>query len=133
LSGRRTTRLILVLLALGAAAWLGLTEGPNGLRDATTAGQRIAAGSQVLYGVTGSLSLIGLLTRARSTRLALAVWVAAVTATATLAPVVWAGSDWWAGALAGVATLAIALLVGWGAAAHLRGGLVRPGATTAAT
>lgn len=113
-------RLALVNLALIAAAWLGLKEGMDGLHDATTAGQRLAARTQLLYGGAAVLGLLALLSRGRWALWVLMVWAVALTATATLAPIVWGGTAWWSGALTGAITAAIAMLVFWAAAAHLR-------------
>lgn len=113
-------RLALVNLALIAAAWLGIKEGIESLHGATTAGQRLAADTQITYGGTALLGLVGLLSRGRWALGVLMVWAVALTATATLAPVVWGGAAWWSGALTGAITAVIALLVFWGAAAHLR-------------
>jgi len=113
-------RLALVNLALIATAWLGLREGMNSLHGATTGGQRLAAGTQLLYGGTALLGLLALLSRGRWALIVLVVWAVALTATATLAPVVWGGTGWQSGALTGAITAVIALLVFWGALAHLR-------------
>ena len=49
-------RLLLLVAVFLAAAWLGVKEGFDGLRDASTTGQRLAAGFQVLY---GAAALVG--------------------------------------------------------------------------
>jgi len=47
-------------------------------------------------------------------------WALAITSTATIAPVVWGGAEWSAGALGGLATALVAGLVAWGAVRHAR-------------
>ena len=113
-------RLVCVVLALIAAIWFGLKEGYDSWSGVSTTGQRLAAGAQLVYGVGAVAALWGLLARARWTPIAFAGFTVAVTITATLAPVVWGGSSWTSGLIAGVSALIIALLVTWGALAHLR-------------
>lgn len=120
MTGWQSIRLILIVVILGAAAWLGLTEGLNALHDADSLGQQMAATFQLLHGAAAVASLIGLLARASWAVWALGVWVVALTVTATMAPVVWGGADWRAASVAGIATVLIAALVTWGAVAHLR-------------
>ncbi|MGH7562664.1 MAG: hypothetical protein ACRENB_16780 [Gemmatimonadales bacterium] len=117
----RAARLGLVVLVLLAAAWLGLFEGFNGLRDADTRGQRIASVFQVLYGLAAAGSLVTLFAAPVWTRLTLGVWCVAVTATATMAPIVWGEESWRSGAVAGAATAVFVGLVAWGGLAHVRG------------
>lgn len=116
----RILRLVGVVLGLIAGIWFGLKEGYDSWSGVSTTGQRIAAGAQLVYGVGAVASLWGLLARARWTPLAFAVFSVAVTITATLAPVVWGGSSWTSGLIAGLSTLIIALLMTWGGLAHLR-------------
>jgi hypothetical protein len=111
---------MLIVVVLGAAAWLGLTEGLEELQEAESPGQQVAASFQLLYGAAALVSVITLFARPSWTVWALVVWSVALTVTGTMAPVVWGGADWRVGVLAGVVTLSIAALVAWGAVAHLR-------------
>ena len=103
----------LVLLLL-ATAYLGLTEGFPLVREAHSGLQRLATGTEILYGVTALLALVGLAARRRWALAVLAIWGAAITATSTLAPVVWGQSPWTAGVTAGLATAALLALLVWG-------------------
>ena len=116
----RVLRLLLVISALLAAVWFGLKEGPEGLADAGTVGQKIAASLQILYGITALGCLLALFARPSSARGAFALWTVALTGAAGVASVAWGGTGWGTGALAGLAAAAIAALVSWGGIAHLR-------------
>jgi hypothetical protein len=117
-------RLFLVAVALGAAAWLGLKDGINDLRNAETAGQSVASMFQIIYGVSAIAALVGIFRGASFTRPALLLWGISVTATGTLAVVVWGGATWGTAVLAGASSLVIVLLILWGAWAHLASGNV---------
>ncbi len=116
----RVIRFLLVLLMLGAMAWFGVTGGPRDWRSAVTPGQKVAAITQLLHGVTAVLAVILLCARSAWLRPVTLVWALAATATATLAPVVWGGTTWVTGALTGLAALALTGLTWWGAMAHSR-------------
>lgn len=116
----RTTRLVLIVVVLLAAVWLGLKEGLNTVRDAMTTGQRLAGGFQLLYGAAAVASLAALLARASWFRVPFGLCVVAMTATATLAPVVWGGATWIIGVISGLAAAVIMGLVYWAAVAHFR-------------
>ena len=113
-------RLVCVIVVLIAAIWFGIKEGYDSWSGVVTTGQRIAAGTQLVYGVAAVASLWALLGRARWAPLAFAVFTVAVTITGTLAPVVWGESSWTSGLIGGLSTLIIALLITWGGMAHLR-------------
>jgi cellulose synthase/poly-beta-1,6-N-acetylglucosamine synthase-like glycosyltransferase len=117
----RTLRLVCVIAALIAAIWYGLKEGYDSWTGVETTGQRVAAICQLIYGVGAVASLWALLAQATWAPLAFALWGLAVTITATLAPVVWGGTPWSTGVLAGLSALVIVGVVTWGARAHLRG------------
>ena len=116
----RRARFVLIVVVLLAAGWLGLKEGLDGMHDAETTGQRLAATSQLLYGAAAVASLAALLARASWFRLTFGLWAVAMSATATLAPVVWGGAAWSTGVLSGPAAAVITGLVCWAAVAHLR-------------
>lgn len=113
-------RLTFVAVVLLAAIWLGLKEGFDGFRDAETPLQALAASTQLLYGAAAAICLLGLFTGRPWLDRALFVWTLALTLTGGLAPVAWGASSWSTGLFAGAVTLAVALLVAWGARAHTR-------------
>ncbi len=78
--------------------------------SAANRGQRVAAALQLGYGGFGLVAAIALLLGGPRMRLFLAPWALCLVATAGLAPVVWGGAGWWAGALAA----ALAALIAWG-------------------
>jgi hypothetical protein len=117
----RRLRLLLVVTALLAAVWFGVKEGLDGVGDAGTLGQKIAASLQVLYGVAALGCLFALLVRRSWSRVSFVIWTAVLSAAAGVASVAWGGTGWGTAALAGLGAAAIAGLVSWGAIAHLRG------------
>ena len=117
---RRNACLIFVVILLLLTAWLGMVEGSNGYRSARTSGQHVAAVTQLSYGAAAVLCLVALYLRARWAPAALTAWVVTLTATATLAPIVWADAGILSGLLAGMATAAVAGLASWCARASLR-------------
>ena len=114
----RAIRLLLIVLALGSSVWLGIVEGLNSLHGAMNAGQRVTSYCQILYGVAALAGLVGLLIRSAWAQPAVACWGLLLMATATLAPVVWGGTDWLTAVVSGIVTLLIAGLAYWGTAAH---------------
>ena len=95
---------------------LGAFEGPESFGSATTAGQRIAAGTQTAYGILGLTSTIGLAQGRAWARLSLIAWAILLCITGGMAPVVWGGTDVNTGLFALLATAAIAagaLWLGW--------------------
>jgi len=116
----RHLRLALVTLVLGVSVWLGLADGIDDLRNAGSAGQRVAASCQIMYGLAATIGLIALFFRPGWARPALIVWAFALTATAALAPVVWGGTAWWNGALSGGMALLIAAIVCRSGLAHVQ-------------
>ncbi len=111
-------RLVLVGVMLAASAWLGVVEGYGSFRDSLTVGQRLCGGLQLLSGGFAGVALVALFVRRVPLRPFLWGWIACVTGTATLAPIVWGGSGLGAGLAAGGATLVVAVLVWFGALAH---------------
>jgi hypothetical protein len=116
----RAVRITVIAAFLLLLVWLGIGEGIDGLREAEGRWQRIAAATQICYGVASVACLLALFVRPALAATAFTVWALALTATAGLAPVVWGGAPWQTGVLAAGATFAIAALVTWGAFAHLR-------------
>jgi hypothetical protein len=104
---------LLVLLLL-ASAFLGLKGGFGLLREARSAAEWVATGTEILYGLAALAALAALPSgRPWALRL-LIVWAAAVTATSTLAPVVWGKTAWIVGAESGCAVGALLALLLWG-------------------
>jgi len=103
---------VLVLLLL-AAAYLGLTGGFGLLREAHTGVQRLATGTELIYGLTALLVLVALASRHQWTLHLLVLWAAAVAATSALAPVVWGGASWTVGAETGGAVGVLLAVVVW--------------------
>jgi len=119
-------RLLVVTGVLVVAVWLGLKNGVDAARGAASAPQRIAAGLQVAYGVAAAASLVAMAARRAWLPWAVASWALTLTATATIAPIVWGGADWSFGALGGLATASLAGLVAWGAVRHARSAARHP-------
>ena len=117
----RAIRILAVVLVLLLAVWLGLKEGSDTLRDADTVAQRVAAATQIIYGIAASACLWALSRQRAWLGTALVLWGLTLTITGTLAPVVWGGTGWGGGALGGVTTAAVAGLTVWGALAHAGG------------
>jgi len=114
------TRLLLVVLCLGATVWLGHQDGRASLHASQSAGQVMVSVLEILYSVAGLVCLVALVWRPLWARPALAAWAATLTLTGGLAAVVWGGAPWWIGVLGGAVTLLVAGLVAWGVMAHLR-------------
>lgn len=104
---------LLVLLLL-AAAYLGLTGGFALLRQARSAVQWLATGTELLCGLTALPALAKLPSRRPWALRLLIVWAAAVTATSALAPVAWGKTAWTAGAASGCAVGAFLAILLWG-------------------
>jgi hypothetical protein len=92
---------------------LGAFNGPEAFRDATTAGQRVAAGTQTAYGILGLTSTIGLAQGRAWARMSLIAWAILLSITGSMAPVVWGGTGVSTGLLALLATAAIAAAAVW--------------------
>jgi hypothetical protein len=103
----------LVVLLLLATAYLGLTGGFALVREARTFAQQLATGTELLYGVTALLALVAMASRHKSALLLLIVWAAALTATSTLAPVVWGNASPAVGAASGVGVAVVLALILW--------------------
>jgi hypothetical protein len=95
---------------------LGAFEGPESFGAATTAGQRIAAGTQTGYGILGLTSTIALVQGRAWARPSLIAWAILLCITGGMAPVVWGGTGVSTGLLGFLGTAAIttgALWLGW--------------------
>ena len=104
--------LVPAILLIALSAYLSLSvirEWPA----AATTGQRIATFTQAAYCVLGVMAGIAAVSRPQMLRLLLQLWVAAVTLTAVLAPVVWGEQSWLVGLVSGLAGGVIAALIAW--------------------
>lgn len=119
-TGWQTARLVVAVLLLLATTWLGLKEGYDGLTGAETMWQRIAAGSQLIYGLGAVASLAGLYLRASWVRFPLIVWALMLGVTGGLSPVVWGDAPWTAGLVSGGATALTAALIVWMALSSIK-------------
>ena len=99
---------------------LGLAEGFPELMGAVTTGQKIAAATQTIYGVSAVLSLAALLRKSPWLRTVLIVWVIGIGLTGGLAPVVWGEASWSVGLISGAGSAAVAVLAAWAGLAHAR-------------
>ena len=90
-----------LLLLIGG---LGLRSAAGEWRDALALGQRVATGTELIYGVLAIVGGLGLLMGRGWTTKLLVAWAVAFTATGALAPVVWGGTKPLVGLVAGVAT-----------------------------
>jgi hypothetical protein len=90
---------------------LGLRDGPQEMRIATTRGQQLAAFCELGYGVIGLLAALALYRGHRAAMLFMVVWATLITLTGALAPVVWGGAPVKFAILSAVGTGAVAALV----------------------
>jgi hypothetical protein len=102
----------LVLLLL-ASAYLGLTGGFALVREAHSFAQKLATGTELLYGLTALVVLVAMAEQHRRTLLLLIVWAGALTATGALAPVVWGNTSVKVGAESGAGVGLVLVLVLW--------------------
>lgn len=101
--------------------YAGLVEGPDAMRSAATQGQRVAALTQMLYGVFAVAALIAMPLRPRFVLPILVLWGAALTVTGGLAPVVYGETGILVGVMAGVSVALVVVLVVWGWRKHSAG------------
>lgn len=113
-------RLVALVLLFAASVWLGLKDGFDGYQGAVTVGQHIAASTQLLYGAAAIPCLYSLFRASVWARWPLYLWLAALTATGGLAPVVWGGAAITGGFAGGLLVLTIGGLVVWGTQVHWR-------------
>lgn len=104
---------LLVLLLL-ASAYFGCKEGVALVREAHTAGQWAATGTEILYGVAAVAGIVAWASRQRWRGWLLLVWALALTATGALAPVAWARSSLATGLASGAGVAAVLALLLWG-------------------
>jgi hypothetical protein len=113
-------RFLLIAAVLVLTGYLGIQEGINAVGDASSLGQKVAAVTQLLYGLFAVAAFVAALAKHRSTFVLLAIWGLMLTATAALAPVVWGETDLRPAAIAGFCAAVIAGLVLWGWRYHAR-------------
>jgi len=115
-------RIALVVLLVGVTAYGGIEDGLSAARGATTPAESAAAAVQLAYGGLSVLAMLAMALRRRWVAALLIAWGVAVTATGTIAPLVWGGAGWGACAAGGLATAVVAWLVVAGWRAHVRSG-----------
>jgi hypothetical protein len=115
-----TLRIVVVVLLLLGCVWLGIKEGIDGSLDATTPLQRIAGGTQVLYGIGAIAALAGIYLRASWLKAALTGYGVALALTGGIAPIAWGGTGIGVGVTTAITSGGIAIFIGWGALAHVR-------------
>jgi hypothetical protein len=114
----RAARLWAVVALLLLCAYTGIVDGLDSSRSASTLAQRIAAGSQLVYGVSAVAALLVLLLRRVWSLPLLLVWGAALTVTGGMAPVVWGEQSALVGLFAGATVALIVGLVLWAVRSH---------------
>jgi hypothetical protein len=106
---------------LAPLAFLGLRDGIDEWGTGLSAVQRLTKVIEVAYGLLAALSVLAVVARRSALARPLLVPCAvAATVSGTVAPVVWGGADWVAGAVAGVASALICALIVWLCRRYLR-------------
>jgi hypothetical protein len=100
----------LTLLVLSA---IGLKNGYDEWGGAETIGQRVATITEIMYGLLGPLSALGLARAWPVTIWLLRVWALCISVTASLAAVVWGDAPIWSGLIVGVGAALISIWVIW--------------------
>ena len=108
---RRTIWFVAPFIMLLLCAALGLRNGPQELRIATTGGQQLAAWSELGYGAFGLLGALMFYQGRRTAMFLMIVWATLMTLTGALAPVVWGGASLPIGILSAAGTAAVATTV----------------------
>jgi hypothetical protein len=106
-------RLLAIAGFLLLTGYFGIREGVPAIRSAVSVGQKVAAVTQLLYGLLGVAALLGVVTRDRWTTTLLTLWGLTLVATATLGPVVWGGTGPAPAVAAGATTTLVVGLVLW--------------------
>ena len=101
------------VLLLLTCAWLGVRGGITQWPQSHSLGERTQTLAQFAYGVL-SLVVVSSLLWERARRSAIgACWLASLTVAGGVAPVVWGGTSWIVGVVAGLATLGLGVLILW--------------------
>lgn len=108
---RRTIWFVAPFVMLLLCAALGLHNGPEEMRIATTKGQQLAAYCEVGYGALGLLAALGFYLGHRAAMFLMVGWATFLTITGAMAPVVWGGAPVKFGILSALGTAAIATVV----------------------
>jgi hypothetical protein len=118
----RSLRVAAVALLLLATVYGGIVDGLDAFRSSSAVKplERVAAASQLAYGVLAAATLIASAIARRWLLPLLLAWGAALTATGGLAPVVWGEQGALVGLLGGLCTAGIVALAFWAARAHNR-------------
>ena len=109
----RAVRYSLVVVALLLTGYNGIVEGLNASNFADTLGMKVATATQLLYGFSAAAAFAAMGLRRQLVLPILAVWSLALTGTAILAPVVYAGRSLGVGAAVGTATALVTGLLLW--------------------
>jgi hypothetical protein len=113
-------RITLVVALVAVTAQGGISDGKSTWREATSALEWTAVATQLLYGTLAVAVLFAMAFRRRWVEPLLYAWGAALTATGTLATVVWGGEGWGVAAVGGVSIAIVVALVVWAWRAHAR-------------
>ena len=92
---------------------IGIWNGYDEWAGVRIPGQRVAALTEIGYGILGPLSAIALSRAWRASKLLLVLWTLCLAMTAGLASMVWGDAPLWAGLLAGISGGLVGLLVIW--------------------
>ena len=117
----RRALLVVAILLLLALAWLGLRGGIQEWPQAQSPAQRIQTAAQFAYGLLALLTAASITRSGMFGRVVRGSWLVAITVAGGMAPVVWGGSAWWAGLVAGLASLLVGLVILWLLRAGARG------------
>jgi hypothetical protein len=111
----RTRRILLgLVLAMWLfMAWSGISGGMNQISQADTVTKRAQTVMQFAFGVFAVLTMATMFRVRSFAPFARAGWIITVTLAAGLAPVVWGGTGWATGVVAGMVGLGIAALLLW--------------------
>jgi hypothetical protein len=107
-------RLAVVSIVLLVSSISGLFDSLEHISVVDTPLRMLFVVVQLLHSVSGLVALLAIVTKRRWAVWVLSVWAVSVTATATLAVVVWGGEGLGSAAGAGLGTAAVAALMVWG-------------------
>ena len=109
----RRALLVIAALLLLWVAWSGITGGINQLPESRTPGQLAQTITQFAFAFFAASSVVTAFCGTRWNTLMLAGWTLSVTLAAGFASVVWGGTSWFIGLLAGGGALVVGLGIAW--------------------